>query len=126
MKVQEVKHAISVAVLALASCGWYATAQAECITTGDGLSCDLYTARVEQIGIDPRFEGPMVKLVDEGANPAWTIPRQFYLSSTLGNAGLATLLTAISLGQTVFVRIADPVATEQSLVSIIFLNAPTT
>ena len=84
---------------------------------------DVLSAEIFRIGIDPRFEGPMVQLVDTAASPAWTGVRQFYLSATLGNAGLATMLTAFSLGETVFVRIsgtADP----GSLITIIFVNAP--
>ena len=85
---------------------------------------DVGSAKIRLIGIDPRFQGPMVMLEDTAAtNKLWTGTRQFYLSSTLGNPGLATMLTAISLGQSVFVRIAGT-GTEGSLVTIIFLNAP--
>ena len=84
---------------------------------------DVFNAKVVRVGIDPRFEGPMVQLEDVGGSPAWTGVRQFYLSSTLGNGGLATMLTAFSLGENVFVRIAGT-ATSGSLVTIIFVNAP--
>ena len=84
---------------------------------------DVAIASIHKIGIDPRFEGPMVQLIDQTASPRWTGFRQFYLSSTLGNGGLAAMLTAFSLGENVFVRIAG---TGQSgaLVTIIFVNAP--
>ncbi len=84
---------------------------------------DVFTAKIIRVGIDPRFEGPMVQLEDVGGSPAWTGVRQFYLSSILGNGGLATMLTAFSLGENVFVRIAGT-AESGSLVTIIFVNAP--
>jgi hypothetical protein len=43
------------------------------------------------------------------------------LSSELGNQGLAVLLTAYSLGETVWVRIAGD-ASSGSLITIIFMN----
>ena len=88
---------------------------------------DVETAAVRLVGIDPRVQpgaGAMVMLEDLGPNPAWVSQRQFYLSPALGNAGLATILTAISLGQTVWVRIAGT-GESGSLIEIIFLNAPT-
>lgn len=84
---------------------------------------DVSSARIVKIGINPAIEGPMVQLVDTAANPKWTGIRQFYLSAELGNAGLATLLTAFSLGETVWVRIAET-AEPGSLIMIIFVNAP--
>jgi len=84
---------------------------------------DVSSARIVKLGINPALEGPMVQLVDTAVNPKWTGVRQFYLSAELGNAGLATLLTAYSLGETVWVRIADT-AEPGSLVMIIYVNAP--
>jgi hypothetical protein len=72
------------------------------------------------VGIDPRFEGPTV-ILDDLSDVTWTGPRQFYLSSTLGNQGLAILLTAFSLGETVYVGIAEP-ASAGSLIEIIIMN----
>ena len=81
---------------------------------------DVRICTIVKIGADPRFEGPPVQLVDtSGAN--WTGPRQFYLSSTLGNQGLAVLLTAYSLDKTVWVRIAGD-GSSGSLLEIIFVN----
>ena len=84
---------------------------------------DVFTAKIVRLGIDPRFEGPMVQLEDVGSSPQWSGVRQYYLSSTLGNGGLATMLTAFSLGESVFVRIVGD-GSEGSLVTIIFVNAP--
>jgi len=81
---------------------------------------DASNTQIMRIGADPRFEGAMVQL-DDLTDQGWTGVRQFYLSSTLGNQGLATLLTAYSLGKTVWVRIAGT-GEPGSLIQIIFIN----
>jgi hypothetical protein len=81
---------------------------------------DVPNCSIGKIGFDPRFEGPPVQL-DDLSDTNWTGVRQFYLSSELGNQGLAVLLTAYSLGETVWVRIAGD-ASSGSLVKIIFVN----
>ena len=99
-----------------------------CFTGTAQASVDVAVAKIERIGPDPRFadsasSGFMVQLTDTAANPAWTGIRQFYLSAALGNTGVATLLTAFSLGELVWVRIGGT-AESGSLISIIFVNAP--
>jgi hypothetical protein len=84
---------------------------------------DVASARIARIGIDPRFEGAMVQLIDQADQPAWSGTRQFYLSSDMGDGGLATILTAFSLGENVWVRIAGDAAAG-SLITIVFVNAP--
>ena len=81
---------------------------------------DAAQVRIVRVGADPRFEGAMVQL-DDLTDTNWTSVRQFYLSSTLGNQGLATLLTAYSLNKTLWVRIAGTAA-PGSLIEIIFIN----
>jgi hypothetical protein len=81
---------------------------------------DVPVCSIVKIGVDPRFEGPPVQL-DDQSDVNWTGPRQFYLSSTLGNQGLAVLLTAYSLGETVWVRIAGD-GSSGSLITVIFVN----
>jgi len=81
---------------------------------------DVPVCIIGRIGVDPRFEGPPVQL-DDKSDVNWTGARQFYLSSELGNQGLAVLLTAYSLGETVWVRIAGD-ASAGSLITIIFMN----
>ena len=81
---------------------------------------DVPICSIGRIGVDPRFEGPPVQL-DDLSDSKWTGARQFYLSSELGNQGLAVLLTAYSLGETVWVRIAGD-ASKGSLIKIIFVN----
>jgi hypothetical protein len=81
---------------------------------------DVASCTIAKIGADPRFEGPPVQLVDtSGVN--WTGPRQFYLSSSLGNQGLAVLLTAYSMGKTVWIRAAGT-GEPGSLITVIFVN----
>ena len=112
---KKITQALRISVLVFASCFLFSpAAHAE---------VDVVSASIVRIGIDPRFEGPMVQLTDDSATPLWTGVRQFYLSATLGNGGLATMLTAFSLGESVFVRIAGTGASG-SLVTIIFVNAP--
>jgi hypothetical protein len=84
---------------------------------------DIGNARIFRVGNDPRFVGPMVQLDDLAANERWSGIRQFYLSPDLGNSGYATLLTAFSMDQPVWVRIAGDAASG-SLIKIIFVNAP--
>jgi len=81
---------------------------------------DVSACSIAKIGVDARFEGAPVQLVDtSGVN--WTGNRQFYLSSTLGNQGLAVLLTAYSMDKTVWVRIVGDGAAG-SLITVIFVN----
>jgi hypothetical protein len=81
---------------------------------------DVPVCVIGKIGADPRFEGPPVQL-DDQSDKNWTGYRQFYLSSDLGNQGLAVLLMAYSMGETVWVRIAGD-ASSGSLIKVIFVN----
>ena len=81
---------------------------------------DVANCIITKIGTDPRFEGPPVQL-DDTSDFNWTGNRQFYLSSDLGNQGLAVLLTAYSMGESVWVRIAGD-ASSGSLIKVIFVN----
>lgn len=47
--------------------------------------------------------------IDDPANK-WTGARRFYLHDNIAKTGLATVLTAVSLGKTVRVRVHDTVA----------------
>ena len=62
--------------------------------------------------------------LDDQSDHKWTGTRQFYLSSDLGNQGLAVLLTAYSLGETVRVKIARD-GSPGSLILTIFINGST-
>jgi hypothetical protein len=88
-----------------------------CIASAD---TDVSVCVITKIGADPRFEGPPVQL-DDQSDVNWSGSRQFYLSSDLGNQGLSVLLTAYSLGETLWVRIAGD-ASSGSLITVIFVN----
>jgi len=80
---------------------------------------DVLSCSITRVGTDPRF-GSFVQL-DDQSDVNWIGSRAFYLSSDLGNQGLAVLLTAYSLGETVLVRIAGD-ASPGSLITIIYIN----
>ncbi len=84
---------------------------------------DVRSAKIIKAGYYPGApeSGIMVQLADQAGSPAWAGTRQFYLSEDLGNKGFATLLSAFSLGKTVWVRIAGS-AEPGSLISIIYVN----
>ena len=84
---------------------------------------DVASAQIVKTGLYPGAAGSgfVVQLIDKSANPAWSGARQFYLSTELGNEGYAVLLTAYSMGKTVWVRIAGN-AEPGSLISIIYIN----
>ena len=88
-----------------------------CIASADA---DVAVCVITKIGADPRFEGPPVQL-DDQSDVNWTGNRQFYLSSDLGNQGLAVLLTAYSMGETIWVRLAGD-GSPGSLITVIFVN----
>jgi hypothetical protein len=81
---------------------------------------DVPNCRIVKVGSDPRFQGPPVQLVDLSGN-VWTGARQFYLSQELGNQGLAVVLSAYSMGETLWVRIAGN-GSPGSLITIVFIN----
>jgi hypothetical protein len=86
---------------------------------------DVFVARIDRIGMyfPDQTRGAMVQLTDLSSVPAWSGSRQFFLSqATFGNQGLATMLTAFSMGKTVFVRVAGA-AEPLSLITVIYVNA---
>jgi len=84
---------------------------------------DCANVSVKRIGYDPRFvDGPVpIQLKDNGGTCWSGETRQFYVSTDLGNPGLAIFLTGYSLGKTFWVRIAGDAAAG-SLVQIVFIN----
>jgi hypothetical protein len=94
---------------------------------------DVNACRIKRIGVMDSATSPianapiLVQLIDTRSGaPTWPngvegIERQFYLHPDLGNAGYATLLTAYTLGKTVWVRIADP-GTGGSLILVVLIN----
>jgi hypothetical protein len=99
------------------------------LTTGIGIATaaqsDCSSAVVSQVGILPTLEttgvSKYIASFDCLDSPEpWSNSVQFKLSSDLGDSGYATLLTAVSLGQTVYLRVAD--TTFRSLVLLLYLN----
>jgi hypothetical protein len=84
---------------------------------------DCAVVSINRIGVDPRFEGPPIQLKDVNG-VCWGSPgavRQFYLSSSLGNQGLATILSAYSMDKTLWVRVAGD-GSAGSLITVLFIN----
>ena len=85
---------------------------------------DVAKARIDRIGLyNPNdTRGAYVQLTDLSATPAWSGSRQFFLSQNpLGKEGLACVLTAYSMGQTLWVRVAGD-ASPLSLITVIYIN----
>ena len=86
---------------------------------------DVANARIDRIGLynPDATRGAMVQLTDLSSNPAWAGSRQFFLSqAVLGNEGLAMVLTAFTMGQPLWVRVAGT-AEPLSLITVIYVNA---
>ena len=86
---------------------------------------NVANARIDMVGMyyPSATRGAMVMLTDLSPTPKWAGQRQFFLSQAiLGNQGLAILLTAYSLNQTIWVSIAGN-ADPASLVLVIYANA---
>ena len=88
------------------------------------LAADCSSATIKRIGSNPVSGATgastfMVQL-DCADDTTWPGTLTLYLSSDLGDSGLATLLTAYSLGKTVWVRSLG--ITPGSIVSVIYIN----
>jgi hypothetical protein len=79
---------------------------------------DVPACSILMVGVDPQFEGPTV-ILDDLNDAAWQGARQFYLTSELGNQGLAVLLTAFSLNNTIYVRIAGDASAGSLIIGIV-------
>lgn len=96
--------------------------------TSGAYAADVMSATITKIGfypgITPDSSGGIIFL-DDNEDYYWTGGRMFYLSSELGNQGLATALTALSMGKTVLVRIGGSAAASPepgSLINVIYIN----
>jgi len=88
------------------------------------IAADCSSATIKKIGVNPTWSGTgasnyFVRL-DCSDNTKWPGIVSFYLSEDLGDSGLATMLTAYSLGKTLWIRTAG-VATG-SLVTVLYMN----
>ncbi|MBW1717554.1 MAG: hypothetical protein JRJ77_17345 [Deltaproteobacteria bacterium] len=89
-------------------------------TTANAL--DVASCTINRVGVAGGYPNPnLVQLIDQAASPAWPGYMTFFLDSSLGNEGLATLLTAYSMGKTVWVRIPAG-AISGALITIIHIN----
>jgi hypothetical protein len=87
-------------------------------------AADCASATIKKVGNNPvsakSGASPYVVSLDCSTDATWPGSRIFYLSADLGESGLATLLTASSLGKTVWVRTLG--VTAGSIVTIIYMN----
>ncbi len=86
---------------------------------------DCASAKIMRVGVNPvtgtgGASNYMVQLDCADTPAAWHGVLTLYLSADLGDSGLATLLTAYSLGKTVWVRTAG--IASGSIVNIIYVN----
>lgn len=89
-------------------------------TANAASSCSAAT--VVEARVNPALEGATsskYQITIECA--AWGITRPYVLTPEVGDAGYATALTALTTGQSVFIRVASRVG--GSLMDIIALNA---
>lgn len=88
---------------------------------------NIAAAQITRIGIFPNMTPDSsipVFLTDTAAQPAFSAGTMFYLNNSLGNEGLATLLTAFSMGKTVWVRIVGEGAAPApgDYITIVYVN----
>lgn len=92
--------------------------------TASAADVDVAIARIDRIGVyNPnQYRTCMVQLTDLSTSPAWAGSRQFFLAKDpLGNTGVATVLTAYSMGKTLWVRITNNAAA-LSLITVVYIN----
>jgi len=87
-------------------------------------AADCGFATIKKIGNNPLLTNtgasPYMARLDCNDDSIWPGEIAFYLSQDLGDAGLATLLTAYSLGKTVWVRTLG--VTTGSIITVVYLN----
>jgi len=87
-------------------------------------AADCASAVIKRVGSNPSIgatgSSPYMVQLDCSTDSVWPGTLTLYLSSDLGDGGLATLLTAYSLGKTVWVRTLG--ITSGSIVTIIYVN----
>ena len=92
------------------------------VCTSNIYAADCSSATITRLGNNPASSvaSPFMVQLDCADDAIWPGTLTLYLSNDLGEAGLATLLTAYSLGKTVWARTQGTVP--GSIVSIIYIN----
>lgn len=87
-------------------------------------AADCANATIERVGTNPvtgsTGASPYMVQLDCADDSIWPGVMTLYLSQDLGDSGLATLLSAYSMGKSVWVRTLG--TTPGSIVSIIYVN----
>ena len=93
-----------------------------CILPAIANAYDCKQCTITRLGMFPgqfgTTDGFLVQVEDAAGE--WSGPRTFYLNDTLGKAGWATVLTAYSMGKTLWLRLVDTKA--GSLITIVHIN----
>ena len=94
------------------------------ISVSNIYAADCASATIKKVGNNPvsgaSGASPYMVQLDCSNDATWRGTLTLYLSADLGESGLATLLTAYSLGKTVWVRTLG--VTAGSIVTIIYMN----
>ncbi|MBL4902451.1 MAG: hypothetical protein JKY62_07350 [Desulfocapsa sp.] len=92
---------------------------------GVAYAADLDGAIIERIGVNPDVSGyttsSNIVFVSHSSFPAGTA-LQCVLHKDMGDAGLATALTAMSLGKSVWLRVGSTDVTKITTATIMYLN----
>ena len=94
------------------------------IFSGNNLfAADCASGTIKRLGANPggvSGASPFMVQIDCANDATWPGTLQLYLSEDLGEPGLATLLTAYSLGKTVWVRTLGTVP--GSIATVVYIN----
>jgi len=94
--------------------------------SGNAFAVDLDGATIERIGVNPGVAGDttssnIIFIKHSDVTPTGGT-LQCVLSSDLGDAGLATALTALSLGKPVWLRVGSVDSTAVTTATIMYMN----
>lgn len=90
---------------------------------GNAFAVDLDGAVIERIGVNPDVASATTSSnIIFITHSSFTGTLQCVLTAELGDAGLATALTALSLGQSVWLRVGSTDITSVTTATIMYLN----
>ena len=94
------------------------------VSFNNGYAADCSSATIKRIGVNPvtgsAGASPYMVQLDCASDSIWSGTLTLYLSTDLGESGFATLLTAYSLGKTVWARSLG--TTPGSIVTVLYIN----